>query len=139
VVNSQTAIDTSPNLSEINISLLHTVLSASSVPLDRYSFETLELLEANLRDWKQMINRGLCETTNNCRNEFDYYLIKVDFDAVTDEQQREYLKQLTTSFYLPDADIDLLRDSAARVLKDSREFQRLLNDLQAPAAAGDAR
>jgi hypothetical protein len=67
VVNSQTAIDTSPNLSEFNISLLHTVLAASSVLLDRYSFETLELLESNLKDWKRTINQRICETSVSSR------------------------------------------------------------------------
>jgi NTE family protein len=144
VVNSQTAIDTSPNRYEFNISLLHTVLAASSVPLDRYSFETLELLESNLRDWKQVINQRRCESSindndNNCRGDFEYYLIQVDFDAIADEEQSDYLKQLATSFYLPEADIDLLRDSAARILNSSREFNRLIDDLGAPPATdGDS-
>jgi NTE family protein len=108
------------------------------VPLDRYSFETLELLEQNLKEWKQVINQHRCdnkENNNDCQGDFDYYLIEVDFDAIGDEQQRDYLKNLTTSFYLPDDDIDLVRNSAARILKDSKEFHRLMDDLSTPAAA----
>ena len=137
VVNSQTAIDTSPNRSESNISLTNTILTASSVPLDRYSFETIALLEGTLEDWKAAINRHRCENAgSDCQGDFDYYLIQVDFDAVHDEQRREYLKQLATSFYLPEADVDLLRNSAAEIIHASPEFRRLLNDLGTPARAG---
>ncbi len=43
VVNAQTDLDDSPNLSEDTVPLAYTIRSASTVPLNQYSFETLAL------------------------------------------------------------------------------------------------
>jgi NTE family protein len=54
----------------------------------------------------------------------------VRFDALDDEAERSVLKRLPTSFVLKPEQVDHLKDAAHRILKDSREFQRLLRDLQ---------
>jgi NTE family protein len=47
-----------------------------------------------------------------------------------DPTERTYFKLLPTSFSLPSEEEDKLRQAAGRILKDSRDFQRLLGDLQ---------
>jgi NTE family protein len=54
----------------------------------------------------------------------------VKFDALDDAAERSYLKRLPTSFVLKPDEVDKLRDAARRILRDSREFQRLLRDLK---------
>ena len=58
-----------------------------------------------------------------------FYMVKVGFDALPDDEERKCMKSLPTSFVLPPEDIDHLRDVAHRVLVQSAEFQQLLKDL----------
>jgi NTE family protein len=59
-----------------------------------------------------------------------FYLVRVRFEALDDEAERNALKRLPTSFALKPEQVDHLKDAAHRILKESREFQRLLGDLQ---------
>jgi NTE family protein len=54
----------------------------------------------------------------------------VRFDALDDEAERSYFKRLPTSFALKPEEVDRLRDAARRILTESRELQRLLQDLR---------
>jgi len=54
----------------------------------------------------------------------------VKFDATKDEHERWFFKTLPTSFSLLPEGVDRLRAAARRILAESGEFQRLLNDLR---------
>lgn len=125
---------------ESTIPLGHTIATAASVPLDQYSFETMELLRASLRQWDDDISAGRCakagkDVTQARRDkdpcaEIKNYLVEISFDALPDAKEREALKSLPTSFSLPPQTVDQLRDAAARILADSPDFQELLRDLR---------
>jgi NTE family protein len=55
--------------------------------------------------------------------------VEVKFDALKDPAERTYFKRLATSFALPSEDVERLRQAAGRILNDSSEFKRLLQDL----------
>jgi hypothetical protein len=65
--------------------------------------------------------------------DIEFYLIEIDFDALTEKGERSYFKNLPTSFHLSFEAVDLLRAAGRRILIHSTEFQRLLRDLAAPA------
>jgi NTE family protein len=56
--------------------------------------------------------------------------VEVKFDALDDEAERHYFKQLPTSFALKPEEVDKLRNAARQILTNSKEFQRLIQDLQ---------
>ena len=60
----------------------------------------------------------------------EFYLIEVKFNALKDPAERTYFKRLPTSFSLPSEEVDKLRQAAGRILNESRDFKRLLGDLQ---------
>ena len=62
------------------------------------------------------------------------YMVTVDFDHVADPDERAYLQNLPTSFNLPGKAIDRLAEAGARLLRESPEFQRLLQSLAGEAA-----
>ena len=104
---------------------------------DRYSFETVELLREKLDVWEQEIKKNRCQAAAADRHlaaekcdDFEDYIIDVNFDRLPDVQERDYFKHLSTSFHLPSDDIDRLQDAAKRILIGSNDFQRLLNDLR---------
>ncbi len=103
--------------------------------MNRYNFETIELLKENMQKWTKEINERRCKEqaaesgTEPCK-EISFYIIEVTFDALKDESERIYLKGLPTSLKLPSEAVDRLRKAAKEILTSSEEFQRLLRDLE---------
>jgi NTE family protein len=109
--------------------------SYSSIAIQRYNMETVALLSESFPRWIEEIRRGRCgsgqiSTAPGSCGDIEFYLVQVRFDALDDEAERSYFKQLPTSFSLKPEDVDKLRDAARRILTKSKEFQRLLRDLQ---------
>ena len=71
----------------------------------------------------EIIKQGRCELV-------EFFLVDVNFQALADEQEREYLQRLPTKFKLPGEDVDRVRTAAALLLRESGDFQRFLRDLR---------
>jgi len=109
--------------------------SYSSIAIQRYNMETVALLSESFPRWADEIRKGRCgsskiSTEPGSCGDIEFYLVQVKFDALDDEAERHYFKQLPTSFVLQPEEVDKLRDAARRILTKSKEFQRLVNDLQ---------
>jgi NTE family protein len=143
VVNSRNEQDVSFAKKDYSIPFIDTLGVASSVPLDHYSFETMEILRENMRSWQRSITEGRCKEVKNrtvaesknegakseeCRTEM--FLIEVSFDAVEDEAEKKYLKSLPTAFHLEPEDVDRLRKAARKVLQESDPFQALIESFK---------
>jgi len=126
------------------------LIKATGVPIDRYSYEAVELLkdlaarwenERNLRAAGVFTNAGnpaLARAAGNVPN-IDIFAIDVSFDAVPDPSERLYLKNLDTSFVLPAEAVDRLRAAAAAALRASPDFRRLVEAMsraKAPEPVG---
>jgi NTE family protein len=61
---------------------------------------------------------------------YESYFITVDFSGVNDPVLRQRLENLPTSLALTREQVDDLRRAAAETLRNSPEFQRLLQDLK---------
>ncbi len=94
---------------------------SSSIPMSRYSYETVELLREKMVHWSALADQRRGRT-----NSMEFHLIEVSFDQVMDETERAYFQNLKTSFHLPPDDVDRLRDVGGRLLRESAEYQRLL-------------
>jgi NTE family protein len=102
--------------------------AAASAQMNRYSFETVDLLRRSIGDWSREFTRdGLPPP--------DSYVIEVGFDQLNDEQERRSFGGIPTTYDLPDAEIDRLRDVGGRLLRDAPDFQRLLHDLGGQVAS----
>jgi NTE family protein len=142
VVNAQKEQDISFAKRDYSIPLIDTLGAASSVPLDQYSYETMELLRNNMDKWRASMTAGRCQEmkeknaalkgapTEKSKCAVHTYLIEVNFDAMEDESERKHLKSLPTSFHLEPEDVDRLREAAKKLLTQSEEFQSLVEDLQ---------
>jgi NTE family protein len=108
--------------------------SYSSIGIARYNVETVALLRESFHGWAEEIRKGRCppgqvSTEPGACGDIKFYLVEVKFDALKNPQERSYFKQLPTSFVLEPEQVDQLKDAANRILTGSREFQRLLSDL----------
>jgi NTE family protein len=135
VVNAQTEIDPKWSLISTTPPFMAMVNSYSSIAIARYNEDTLALVRESFSRWSDEIRRGRCpegqiSTAPGSCGDIQFYLVDVKFDALKSEADRTYFKQLPTSFSLKPEQVDRLREAAKSILLDSRDFQRLLGDLQ---------
>jgi NTE family protein len=135
VVNAETAPDTKWDRIE-NIPPFGVMFdSSSSIGIERYNQETLTLLQESVISWEaeiktQRCKGGVVSTEPGSCGDIKFYVIEVKFDALKDELERRYFKRLPASFKLAPERVDKLREAARRILDESGEFQRLLQDLR---------
>jgi len=109
--------------------------SYSSTAITRYNFETVMLLRESFARWTEDLRRGRCgdgpvSTEPGACGDIMFYVVEVKFDALKNEDERTYFKQLPTSFKLSPDVVDSLKATAREILRQSPEYQMLLNDLK---------
>ena len=135
VVNAETEIDDKWDR-YANVPPFAAMLdSYSSIAITRYNQETVALLAESFNRWAEEIRKGRCgsgpiSTEPGACGDIEFYLVQVKFDALDSEAESSYLKKLPTSFALKPEQVDQLRDAARRILIKSKEFQKLVQDLQ---------
>ena len=135
VVNAETQPDTKWDRSE-GIPPLGAMMSAySSISIERYNEETIALLKESVKAWEDEIKVQRCKggvpsTAPGSCGDIRFYVVEVKFDTLKDEKERMYYKRLPTSFKLDPEKVDKLREVAHRILVESEEYQRLLQDLK---------
>jgi len=153
VVNSVSAPRTRWDESDSPPGAVRLLVQASGVPIDRYSYEAMELLKDKAARWQSL--RRLRQAAAFAGNtdpaiagelkapDVEIFAIDVSFAALKDRAEFEYLNGQPTTFVLPAEAVDRLRAAAATIIKDSPEFQRLLKEAGAriidePASMGAA-
>ncbi len=144
VVNSRSAPTTTWDQSPTPPGLLSQLFQASSVPIDRYSYESVELLMDIARRWEnrrqsQIMQLRLAghtaEQAQATVPSLSFDAIDVSFDAIEDAQERRYFMELPTSFSLPSEAVDRLRAVGGRLLRESPQFKAMLARYATPPAA----
>ena len=117
------------------------LLQASSVPMDRYSFETIETMKErqaifNLRR-ELLVARARLAGATEAQAEaeasmkipkLDLMTLDISFDAIPDPKERAHFMNLPTSFVLPPEDVDRLREVAGRLMRESPDFQSVVRE-----------
>lgn len=101
---------------------ISTAIAATSHTLDRFSFETLELMKNAISDWKENIGD---------RDAIEFYPVMINFTNFEDANDRRFFLNLPTSFVLPGTDVDKLTDAGSRLLRQNDEYRRFLTDIGA--------
>ena len=136
VINARNRMKTDFAKERQSAPIIDTIGLISSIPLDRYSFDTLDLLRRDIKSWEKSITAERCKNLTADSNSPDRscpaktYLIEVNLEQTRDESERQHLLSLPTSFYLEREDVDRLKAAARELLSTSAEFQRLVSDLQ---------
>jgi NTE family protein len=137
VVNAHSAPRTDWDRAEAPPGTLVQMLQAAGVPIDRYSFETVELMKdyAEIAKLQRdlLVARARLGGASEAQAEASVrkitsHVLDVSFDAIRDPQERASLMNLRTSFVLPAEDVDRLREVAGRLLRESPEFESLLRN-----------
>ena len=120
--------------------------ATANIAMGNYSFETVELMRAQLRDRIQAeLNIASCQGVldTHCptapklttfAGSLRTCVVEVAFEAITDPARREYFLRLGTNFHLPPKDVDALIAVGGEILRGSPGFKRLLDSLAREAA-----
>jgi len=115
--------------------IVQVTLALGTVPMNRYSFETLELVKANARLWETEWSNGnhasltKVATANGTARRVQIYVIEISFNDLQDEAERAYCEKLPTSFNLPSGAVPRIRAAAGTLLRQSETYRALLRDL----------
>ncbi len=105
--------------------------AVKDIPIDRYSFETKELLAANFERWAADIKAQRKQAGDAAGDDLEFVLVDVDFAALADRNEREELMRIPTTWSLDVDTVARIRGAARTLLDESRSFQGLLRDLGA--------
>ncbi len=122
VVNAETDPSSTIDLASAAPSFAQLMNSVSGGQIRRYNFETLMLVN-------EMVEKMAMELVSK-GHEVDAHFISVDFENLEDPERRRYFKRIPTSFVLTDHQVDELRAAGRQLLRESPDFQRLVEQLQ---------
>ncbi|MGD8762907.1 MAG: patatin-like phospholipase family protein [Desulfobacteraceae bacterium] len=138
VVNARSSPRTEWDRRESPPGIIGQLLQASGVPIERYSFETIETMKDRAEIWKwrrdllvaqARLAGATEEEAQGSVPKFSLHVLDVSFDAISDPEERASFMNLPTSFVLPPEDIDRLREVAGRLLRQSAEYETIVREL----------
>ena len=144
IVNAMSSPTTKWDQSESAPGPLDILSKSAGTPIDRYSYETIEVLKDMGARWRTA--RTIRESAAFKDNkdpavaaalrlpDAEIYAIDVSFAALKDKTELEYLNRQPTSFVLEPEAVDRLRAASGTIIRESPEFKRLLKDLGARIA-----
>jgi NTE family protein len=136
VVNAETEREFAEQGGGLIATGLATMLGAvSGIQIRSFNFETVELVRTSFEEWAAELSRQSGQPVA-------FQLVDLYFDGLADPAERAYLRNLPTSFRLPDEAIDRLRAAARELLRASPAFQEALasmRNLPPPPPPSEAR
>jgi len=127
-VNAQRAPDLSIDQSD-EVPSFRRVMRAFELPVNAQSLHVSQELHASFDRWRDEIARRRSPTGDQVERKPKFYFIDVSLQAIPDEQERDYFKQIPTSLTLDAPTVDRLRAVARKLLLGSPDFKQLLADL----------
>ncbi|MGD8954335.1 MAG: patatin-like phospholipase family protein [Desulfobacterales bacterium] len=138
VVNARSSTRTDWDRRESPPGSIDQLLQASGVPIDRYSFETVQTIADRAELWQRGHDLRVAQARLAGATAADaeagvtsisFHVADISFDAINDPEKGAYFMNLPTSFVLPPEDIDRLRDVAGRLLRQSMEYRTVVRKL----------
>ena len=138
VVNAATDPDVKRDSKAKVPGLVDTVTAAATVPMENYSFDTVEALEDSVREYTvdakllSQCKAAAAEKGAQCALDIsepyhvELYPAQVAFEYIESDSERRWFKNLPTNFQLPRETIDKLRDIGRTLLSQDDKFQDFL-------------
>ncbi|SEA68062.1 patatin-like phospholipase family protein [Variovorax sp. YR216] len=142
VVNSRSSPDTDWDRWPNAPGIVSQLFQSSSVPIDHFSSESVELLKDIAQRWAdkrelEVAERRLAGMSKAQAEasvpKLRFDAIDVSFESIADPEERRYFMNLPTSFVLPDEAVDRLRELGGRLLRESPAFKQLERDVSQSA------
>jgi NTE family protein len=130
--------ETDPDLSHYVLdelpSLTRVLNALVDIPINRYSDDTLELMHQAVMQWQAQLRQRARTEKSVFAPDADIYLIDASLSELADSEERSRLMRIPTNLSLTDTQVDDLLLAASKLIRNDKEFQRLLRDLETEAA-----
>ena len=100
--------------------------SVSGTHIYNYNFDTIELMRQSLAQWAKTLPPAPDGSPVGTS------LIVLEFDALADPAERDFFNAVPTTLSLPDATVDRLIAVGRKLLRESAEYQSLVERLKPP-------
>ena len=125
------------------------LFQSSSVPIDHFSSESVELLKDIAQRWADKRELEIAERrlvgmskaqAEAAVPKLRFDAIDVSFESIQDPEERRYFMNLPTSFVLSDEEVDRLRELGGRLLRETPAFRELQKNVNqsTPSSQGTA-
>lgn len=94
------------------------IAAVSTTQIARYNLESILLLQNALERWTAELSTP--------ENKVTPYFIKLDFESIADRKIRLIFNSISTSFSLPNKEVDKLIKAGRTLLRQSPDYQRLI-------------
>lgn len=131
VVNASTGADPAWSRASALPGIGQVLRAFKDIPIDRYSYETKELLAASFERWAADIQRERKAAGDTAGDDLEFVLVDADFEALHDAAEREALMRIPTRWSLDEATVARVRRAARTLLAESAAFQGLMRTLKA--------
>jgi NTE family protein len=136
VVHAATGPDPEWNRTAALPGLGQALSAFKDIQIDRYSFETKELLAASFAPWADEIKRERRAVGDAAGDQLEFVMVDVDFEALADRAGRSALMRFPTSWTLELENVAHIRRAAHKVLNQSKEYRKLIRELDGQPIGG---
>jgi NTE family protein len=131
--------ETDPDVNQYKLdeipSLTRVLNALVDIPINRYSDDTFELMGQAVIQWRAQLRQRSQTATSVFAPDADIYFINASLSELEDPEEQARLMKIPTNLSLTDDELDHLLLAASRLIRNDKEFQRLLRDLETDAAA----
>jgi NTE family protein len=131
--------ETTPDVNQYMLNEIPGLWRASralvDIPINRYSTDTFELMSQAVAQWRVQLRQRPPSGSSAFTPDADIYFIKVNLMELEDVEEHDRLMNIPTNLSLTDVELDHLLSAASKLLRNDKEFQRLLHDIQTEAEA----
>ncbi len=137
VVDSHSSPKTDWDRKERPPGMVVQLLQSAGVPIERYSFETVETMKdiAEIWKWRRELQvdelrlQGMSKAEAEAQvPEVSLQVLNVSFSQIKDPEQRAYLMNLPTSFVLKPEEVDRLREAAGETMRQSLGYGKVVRE-----------
>jgi len=131
--------ETAPDVNQYTLSEIPGLWRASralvDIPINRYSTDTFELMGHAVTQWRAQLRQRPPGGSSAFTPDADIYFISVSLMEMEDVEEHDRLMNIPTNLALTDDELNHLLSAASRLLRNDKDFQRLLRDIQVEGAA----
>jgi predicted acylesterase/phospholipase RssA len=141
IVNAKTDPTETLEKDEGTPGLVTVGVKACTIPMDNYTFETIELLKARLGEYiRKQEEVSACQkiVDEHCRNGFrladaaggrmKLYIAELSFEGIRERAEKVYFNNLPTSFALEREEVDKLIEIGGRLLAEEPAFKKFIEE-----------
>ncbi|MBH0183733.1 MAG: patatin-like phospholipase family protein, partial [Nitrospira sp.] len=105
------------------------------IPINRYSTDTAELMRQAVSQWQRELRQRPPDAHRIFTPDAEIYFITVSLAEIENAVEHARFMNIPTNLSLTDSEIDHLLLAASKLLRNDKDFQRLLHDLESDAMA----